>query len=176
MSQKEHDFGREFALLEDVARLLRKHGSETFEALAAMLDDPVRLRYVAAVLHAGASSAARVSAEPKRDRLRRVAAKLATGTTAEERTLFALAHELDTGVLEPSLRDVRRAAEVAALPAPHAKRRRDALGELIENLLKLPSADLERAVRSVRSALAPSERSLAGWDDLIERSRSETRE
>jgi hypothetical protein len=90
--------------------------------------------------------------------------------------LFALAEALDTGVLAPSLRDVRRAADVAGLPPTRAKNRRDALGELIESLLALRSPGFERAIDPVRSALESADRSLAGWNHVIERSRSETRD
>lgn len=169
-----NEFG-EFELLQDLAKLLRKHGPDAFEKLGQQLEKPEFIERLRLILLAG-TSAARQS--------RRLASHLPSpARSLHDYRLSLLDHEqlgaeksallvrlYDDSMakkLLPTMRELRTFAESLGLQIPKALVRPKAIVEIVEGLRHRP---LE-ALRSILSQLPPAktvaDRSLENWTRII---------
>ena len=173
------DETREIELLSDLANLLKKHGRETFESLAAMLAEPDFAHQLSDVLAAIAAAAppGRTGTQVRRkevpDRLGRVATRLAKIGGETEAALRPFVEAMQSGAALPAMKDIKGFAQRNNLPTPASKSRRDALASLVTSLINLPLQDLRELIPELEISLGASERSLEGWSRIIERSRAE---
>jgi hypothetical protein len=167
----------ELALLADLGKLLKKHGTEPFRNLAESLADPEfagRLSVVLAELSKAAPQRqAAQRSTSSRTIKERIDTLLRSADAAHAELLTPVAESLATGETLPRLRDVTDIALAAGVPASRAKSRGDAIVALMRALIAMPTEELEKVLPTLQ---APSrgQRSLEGWNRIIERSRAET--
>lgn len=168
----------ELALLGDLTRLLRKHGPETFKSLAASLADPEWPARLAAILSTVADAAPQQRANKRpttaRSTSEKVAAQLQHIDQKRLTLLRPVADNLVNGETLPRLKDVAEFASAAGFPAVRAKSRGDAVVALVRNMIAMPIDELERLVQGMSVSTSQDQRSLEGWNRIIERSRAET--
>ncbi len=169
---------RELALLGDLARLIQKYGPGTFKSLAASLADPEWSARLAAILDAVAEAAPQQRTTRGSTRSRstsdRVSAQLQHLDTERFTLLRPIAEKLVTGEFLPRLKDVAEFASIAGFPALRAKSRGDAIVALVRNMATMPLDELNKLVQEIGVSTGQDQRSLAGWNRIIERSRAET--
>lgn len=178
MSQESHD-DAQMALVVDLARLLKKHGSETFETLARNLRNPqlaLQLGEVLSTIAAAAPKTAHAKSGSSRgsaDRLDRLAQNLARTDTEAELAVRTLVESWLRGEPLPRLRDLKAFAERNGLAIPTSRSRRDAAADVLSDLLSMHQSDVGRFLQDLVVPARPDDRSLEGWSRIIERSRAE---
>jgi len=169
---------RDLALLSDLVRLLRKHGPEAFKSLAASLADPEWSGHTATILNvvAEATPQPRISNRPASNRstFERVNVQLQRLDAERLALLTPIAEKLAAGELLPRMKDIAEFASIAGFPPLRAKSRSDAIVALARNMAAMPAEQLERLVQELAASAGEDQRSLEGWNRIIERSRAET--
>ena len=169
---------RDLALLSDLIRLLRKHGPDAFKSLAASLADPGWSDRMAAILNAVAEATPQrqITNRPTRSRstLERVNAQLQRLDPERLTLLRPIAERLAAGELLPRMKDVAEFTSIAGFPALRTKSRSDAIVALVRNMATMPADQLERLAQELSASAGEDQRSLEGWNRIIERSRAET--
>jgi hypothetical protein len=169
---------REIALILDLARLLKKHGSATFKSLADSLADPAWSARLSEILSAVAATAPEQQpmgqSRKSRSTSERIAAQLNRADPSRSALLSPRADKLVSGEALPSLKDVAEFASIVGLPVPRTKSRGDAVVALVRAMIEMPINELEKVVREIDVSVGQDRRSLQGWNRIIERSRAET--
>jgi hypothetical protein len=169
---------RDLALLGDLIRLLRKHGPEAFKSLAASLGDAGWSDRMAAILTAVAEATPqrRITSRPTRSRstFERVNAQLQHLDPERLTLLRPIAERLVAGEWLPRMKDVAEFTAIAGFPALRTKSRSDAIVALVRNMAAMPADQLERLAQELGASVGEDQRSLEGWNRIIERSRAET--
>lgn len=168
----------ELALLADLGQLLKKHGPEPFRMLAESLADPEFATHLSAILSDLAAAAPQQPAGRKPSSSRttrdRIIAQLRNADTRHAALLAPIAEALAAGEALPRLKDVTEFALTTGLPVPRAKSRGDAILSVMRALVAMPTDELERILPGIRLPSRETQRSLEGWNRIIERSRAET--
>ena len=173
-----------FALLEDLARLVRKYGPEVFSDLSALLRDPRKMEDLTTILEAGASAGRRATmhrtgSHPQRRQsppvnLAHLISQI--GTTDPERAdlILKFYEDLSAKRILPTLREIRGFAQENRLKGTSAESREKAIGPLIRDLSGRTRDQIVAAIGLVRpDRSVEDDRSLARWADVIlDRSRS----
>jgi hypothetical protein len=166
----------EFALLTDIAKLLRKHGPEAFEELARRLSSPEFAGQLVTILSEGARVARQSTAGGGKSRLgkrtspsdlRMALVELAKTDPERSRLLLLLFDNLSAKIFLPKMQDLRAFALHAGLPPLKANARPKALVEVVEALVGLPFVELERLVARLEPVTASDDRSLESWTRII---------
>jgi hypothetical protein len=180
MTRRIEEFGpAEAALLSDLGSLLQQHGVSTFKSLAAILADAQLADALAAILEAlaaagtNAGPSASRPARKRPDRLSRAAAQLDEMDESSKLALGPIVESALSGDPTFSLRDLQAFADRARLRRPAARSRRDALADVVLGLLRLSVEERSRLLPDLQDSLGSRERSLEGWDRIIERSRAQ---
>lgn len=168
---------REMDLLLDLAKLLKKHGPETFESLARQLSSPAFLDRLGDFLLSSARAAREAKAR------RNGAAPNAAASPADFR--LALLHlqesapeksallvkfydELLGRAILPSMRELREFAFRASLPPLTEKSRPKAVIALLAALQGRPVEELRQVLANIEPVARPDDdRSLEGWTRII---------
>lgn len=160
-------------LLLDLAKLLRKHGPETFESLAESISSPETSRQLARLLRHGAKIAGSIPTTKRRHAefkpepgIPKALITLRNTDPERYQTLMNFHNDLIAKAVLPSLRDVKEFAKDSGLPEVRAKSREKAIAPLIGALVKLPSEQLTAKMRSLKQYGA-GDRSLEGWSKVI---------
>jgi ribonuclease D len=144
-------------LLSELARLAAKYKPKDWEELAAWLDDPQRRQTLQTLLHqlAAASGSShrpaprkkrKVSGVPKvRDELKKLRKKDADRADLLEDIWLKMRRR----ELLPTLATLRMFAEAMGAKGLRSTRRDQAVTELMELLIKMPSDSLEQRMREV---------------------------
>lgn len=167
-----------FALLEDLARLLRKHGPGAFSDLAALLRDPAKVDEITTILEASSLAGKRVGlhkADSARSRKKPAPATLLQMLSELKRTdpekaalLMSFNDDLLSKRVLPSLRDLRYFASDNQLKRVSADSRDKAIGPLIRELSKRTIEELRAIIGRLRTfESAGDDRSLQRWTDVI---------
>jgi hypothetical protein len=167
-----------FALLEDIARLVKKHGPKAFSDLSSILRDPGKIEEFITILEAGASAGRRAKiyksgAPPGRQRAASVGLGLpsshATTTDPEKADLLSGFYEdLLARRVMPTLRELREFASENHLRGAKAESREKAIGPLVRDLSLRPSDQIASILAGVRPAKSvKDDRSLERWADVI---------
>jgi hypothetical protein len=168
----------EVALLLDLARLLKKHGPETFTSLASSLADSGWSADMAVLLESVARSAPkqRAAGEPRRSRStsEKVSTQLERADESHLSLLRPIADKLLAGEALPRLKDVVEFAATTGISVSQARSRGDAIVTLVRAMVVMPMGELEGLVREIGISVSPGQRSLGGWNQIIERSRAAT--
>lgn len=100
------------------------------------------------------------------DRLVRVAERLNEMDEAVASVVRPIVESALSGAPTLPLGDVQSFAHRSSLRVPAARSRRDALADIVENLLRLSVEERARLIPDLEDSLAPGERSLEGWDRI----------
>jgi hypothetical protein len=167
-----------FALLEDLARLIKKHGPTAFTDLSALLRNPEKLDELIGILEAGASAGRRAKM-PKREKpspyasassgsLNLLLSKMRTIDPAKAEILSRFYDELTSKHVLPTLREIREFAHDNHLRGADVDSRSKAIGQLLRDLSERPSEQLNAILKRVHYAERPrDDRSLERWADII---------
>jgi hypothetical protein len=165
----------ELQLLEDLAKLLRKHGPDAFERLARQLERPEFVEHFRQAL----SAAARVARQsgvtgphsrssgpsPRNYRL----SLLNQGPAGDEKCalLVRLYDQLMAKALLPRMSDLRAFAHDAGLPSLQAAARPRVITEIFENLRGRLLEELRHLESQLPARERPDDRSLENWTQVI---------
>ncbi len=165
----------EFELLQDLAKLLRKHGPDLFEELARLLETPEFVERLRQILLVGAKVARQSGVTQTRPRSQQLSLhdyrlslldheQLGTEKSA---LLVRLYDGLMAKTLLPTMRELRSFAESSGLPTPKTSGRPKAIVEMIDELRKLSLDDLRPIISRLPPATGVSDRSLENWTRII---------
>lgn len=166
---------REYELLIDIAKLLRKHGPDAFDDLANKISTPEFSAQLATVLTAAASSGRSLKSEGKRGShgkgtRRDLTAQLAALAETEP-DKAAMLREFYDGLMAkyllPTLREVRAFASDNGLPVPTATARPQVAASLLLSLVPLPLTEVQAKLNTLPPKADADDRSLQRWNDLI---------
>jgi hypothetical protein len=163
---------REFELLADIAKLLKKYGAEVFEQLARILAAPETTARLASILSGVVKEARGLKnggAGPRTSGsgIRSLLIKLAEAEPSKSSLLLALYDDLKAKRILPTLRDFRAFAISNSLPLIQAAKRANAVECLMDALILLPQERVESLTKSLRAGAHQDDRSLAGWTRII---------
>lgn len=165
----------EFALLAELAKLVKKYGPGTFEALARDFSSPEFAARLTALLTTTARGAREAGIRPGPASERRHAPKdlrpslIELGTTEVEKSelLVTFYDGLRTKSLLPTMRDIRAFASDVGLLPPTASSREKAIAPLVRALLPLSLDELKKKLSGITMAPDVDDRSLEGWSKII---------
>lgn len=165
----------EFALLIEIAKLLRKYGPETFESLAENLSTPEFSERLVSVLSTVAKTGRTVrpkeseTAEERRSLRDFRSSLVAAGKTEPEKSelLVKFYDGLTAKTILPTLRDIQAFASDMGLPPLKATARDKAVIPLTKALLPLPLEELRARLAAVKPVSNQDDRSLEGWSNII---------
>ena len=166
---------RQLDLLVELARLVRRFGPDTFDALASMLSDDKLVEKFVDVLSksANAGRAAREKIKTQKgspketDSFRSQLTTIADSDGKKRSLLMAIYDRLQDKTLLPSLADLRRFAADATGSLPNKTSRRTLVISLVKSMLDLKATEIEEKLSAMESASSESDRSLAGWSSVI---------
>jgi hypothetical protein len=167
-----------FALLEDLARLLRKHGAAAFSDLAAFLRDPAKVDELTTILESSSSAGKKAKlhkADYAPSRRKTASATPLQFLSELKRTdpekavlLIKFNDDLSSKHILPSLRDLRYFASDNQLRKVTADSREKAIGPLIRELSRRTIEELSVIFgRLPTFDNAGDDRSLQRWTDVI---------
>jgi len=163
---------QKWALLADLAKLLRKYGSDTFDELSKALSDREFVERLSSLLatSSGAAKKSGLSRRPRKQQIPGTADKILSHlqqSAPEKYTLLKPLHDqAKAGTILATLSDVRHFARECGLRDLKAASRGNALVELMRLLQTLPVKDIETCL-SKAEHYASADRDLAGWSRLI---------
>lgn len=142
-------------MMADLARLAVRYSPEDWERLIECLEDRRRrgqasklLRELAATSQASRDrSAVRKRKPPHTPRLRETLARIRDNDPARADLFEEMWRKLRQRELLPTMTAVRTFAEATGLKGLESTRREQAVAELIEQLVEMPSDDLEQMMR-----------------------------
>lgn len=166
---------REFQLLGDIARLLRKYGAETFENLARRLSSPDFAGHLATLLSRSADTArASRNAGPHgaqqkhgQKTIHSTLASLAQTEPEKSELLLKFYDDLLAKAVLPSLRDIQAFVSDSGLPPVKASSRDKAVVPLVKSLLPQRFEELVSLLSRIKRVSASDDRSLEGWSNII---------
>jgi len=159
---------QEFELLVDIAKLLKKHGSEAFEKLAQTLSSPDSSQQLAAILSATAKAGRGIGgARPSERAIRPLLAGLARTEPERSALLLKLYDDLKAKRVLPTLRDCQAFAADNGLPLIEAATRNKAVDSLVEAAVSLPKDRVEALVTALQADTPHDDRGLEGWARII---------
>lgn len=168
----------ELALLLDLGKLLKRYGPEVFKSLAEALADPEWSSRLSIILGTVATTRSQQppvrKPRPKRALSDRVGAQLRNADAAHAALLEPIAERWITGESLPRLKDVAEFALTVGIPAPSTRSRGDAIVDVVRALAGMPTDELENVLPALELSAGRSQRSLEGWNRIIERSRAST--
>lgn len=165
----------ELELLVDIAKLLKKYGPETFEALAKTLSKPEFSEDLVTIL-AKAAKAGYANRSPKTDKargkqptrdFRSTLVAMADSEPEKSELLVSFYDRLKAKTVLPTLRDIQMFASEVGLSPLKVNNRQQAIVPLTKELANLPLEELRVKLSTVKSLSTQDERSLEGWSKII---------
>ncbi len=173
-----------FALLKDLALLVKKYGPTVFSDLAAFLKNPETVAEFVVILEAAETAgrkarAADSDATPPwekgaKGRVQRLLSDLAKDQAEKARILSVLYEALAAKRALPTARELGNFAVDNGLKAVTARSRDEAINSFLRDLAGRPIEDIRSILGHIQMAGTSDNRSLEGWTDIIlgkERSR-----
>ncbi len=163
---------QELNLLIDLAKLVKKYGVETFEALEKSISSPETTQRLSHILMQVSTTSRKIpkikgDTKSKQDHSIPKALMSLKGVDPEKYQIISYFHNnLLSKTVLPSLRDIKEFATDNGLPEVHAKSRQKAISPLISSLIKLPNDQIITKIQSLKN-YRTSDRSLEGWSNLI---------
>lgn len=167
---------KQFELLEEIAKLLKRYGKETFYELATILRDPNLSNQVADSLENIANrpfkkkrTQKRLSAAEERIKFRETLVDLGKSEPEKSKILLSLLDSLHNKTILPSLRGLNDFISDHGLPIPKAKSRGKVIISFVKNCKNLPLNDLQQLnfPDDQQQTRDNSDRSLEGWGKVI---------
>ena len=161
----------ELDLLVDLAKLLKKHGVEAFDALAKALsspDFPQRLiPILTATAKAGRASAENRSAKRRVPEFRAKLVEAARQDPERGKLLLELYDGLLSKRLLPTLRDIQLFLTDHGRPASKSHSRDKAIVDLLQYVGGLSLSQLKERFTEIKAVPVRDDRSLEGWSNII---------
>jgi hypothetical protein len=165
----------EFDLLQDLARLLRKHGPEAFGKLAQRLGDPQFAEQLQQILSFGVRAAQLKDEQKEGSENQGGSAKdfrlqlVELGRADPERSalLVRLYDDLMAKTVLPTMPELRSFAQSSGLPVPRTSARARAVVEFLQSLQQQPLDEVRQAATRLPAAGGPGDRSLESWTRVI---------
>lgn len=166
--------GREFELLGELAKLLKKYGADEFKRLAQQLSDQAFLEQLTGILSTVAKAAESVGKAGKTSGrggslsdLRASLESLREAEPDKSALLLELYDRLVAKRVLPTLADIRAFAVQAGLPPLAPASRPKAVVELLDALSPLPVDDVRSRLATIKPVGKEDDRSLAAWTRII---------
>jgi hypothetical protein len=162
-------------LLQDLAKLLRKHGPDAFEQLARRLENPEFINQLCIILSAGARAAREVGiAKRSTPHKTHSPQDYRHSLLDQERLgpeksalLVRLYDDLMAKTLLPTMQELRAFAVHSSLPPPTASVRHKAVVALLEALRERSLEELRQIVSHLPPPGGSNDRSLEHWAHII---------
>ena len=160
-------------LLNDIIKLLHKHGPESFLSLSKTISDVRFLGNLESILTeiADCDKVSRIvgkKQQTSRNNIRKRLQELIQEQPEKGQILVDFYNGLTDKKYLQNLREIREFADELNLPTVKATSRDRALGPLMRDLMNLPVGDLKVVFRQINEVDSEnSDRSLAGWSELI---------
>lgn len=165
----------EFELLQDLAKLLRKHGPDVFEGLARLFEKPEFVERLHQILLIGAKAARQNGVTQTRPRSSKLPLHDYRLSLLDHEQLgaekSALLVQLYDGLMAkklfPTMRELRTFAEGSGLSVPKASARPKAIVEIIDGLRQRSLEELRPIISRLPPPTGASDRSLENWARII---------
>lgn len=165
---------KEFALLSDLAKLIRKYGPDTFEDLAQALLDPNFTERFADILKTTASvgrttrrKVRKSSGNSRKLDFRSSLITLGLDETEKGALLMDLYDGLKAKDLLPTLRELQSFVSDNGLPSIKSTSREKALVPFVKAFIPMPIEEVREYLKRIPPSASSNNRSLAGWSNII---------
>jgi len=167
-----------FALLADLAQLIKKHGPTAFSDLASLLRDPAKVDDLTAILEAGSFAGRNAKTRKKKPvregrrtgpiSLLHLLSETRSTDPAKAELLTRFYEDLSLKRVLPSLRDLRKFASDNGLIGAAADSREKAIGPLVRDLRGRSVEQVREIIgRAIVTEGTKDDRSLERWTDII---------
>lgn len=156
---------KELDLLVDLAKLLKRHGPETFESLATTISSPEMTQELSSILTQVARTG-RKTGQKREITIPKSLTALESVEPEKYQLLINFYNDLTAKKVLLSLRDIQDFAANYGLAEIRAKSRHKAISPLFGSLIKLQNKQLIAIIQSVKRYSA-GDRSLEGWSNII---------
>ena len=160
---------KEYELIRDLNKLLKKYGPEAFEAVARIYCSQDFNEKIASILMANATIG-RTGVSSRKFSAKELA-KLKDTEPKKYEIITLFVEEFKAGRILPSLKDAKRFVAENNLPEIRAESRLKAISQLTGSLLKLPQEELEKIFNEL-SKQGKSDSSLSQWSEIISKGMS----
>lgn len=165
---------REFELLSDLARLIKKYGPETFEGLAHDLANPSFVEKFTEVLNKMAKVAHNTrrtakkqpSGNLQRQDFRLSLVSIGLNETEKGALLMNLYDGLRSKALLPTLKEMQNFALDNGLPSLRANSREKAIIPFVKAFIPMSVQNARECIMRIQP-IASHDRKLDGWSDII---------
>jgi hypothetical protein len=162
---------KEFDLLSDLAKLIKKYGPGPFEALSEQLRNPRFTGTLIDVLNTTAGTYRTLPRAKGRSRSRTPNSEFLTSLNRYDAERFALLVDLYDALknksILPTLREMKDFASDNGLPPIKAKSREKALVPFVRIFLKMPIEEVREYLRRIQPTRISGDRTLEGWSQVI---------
>jgi hypothetical protein len=165
---------KEFELLSDLAKLIKKYGPQTFEDLAQALVNPSFIERFAEVIKTTASVARSTRRKVRKSsgnsrKLDFRSSLFSLGMDGAEKgaLLMDLYDGLKAKTLLPTLREMQSFVSDNGLPAIKATSREKALVPFVKAFFPMPIEEVREYLKRIQPASNSEDRSLEGWSNII---------
>lgn len=166
-----------FALLRDLAYLVKKYGPTVFSDLAGFLRDPEAMTELVTILEAAEAAGRMVRATKPRvgpsgvrggkGNLQNLLSELKKDQPDKAQVLSGFYGALAAKRALPTLRELRSFALDNGLKGASATSRDKAIGPLLQDLVARPLEDIRSMLGRIRLEDTTGDRTLEGWTDVI---------
>ena len=165
-----------FALLKDLASLLKKHGPTAFTELADFLRNPAAVTELISILKTSGAAARRAGitrpsgkgeSQGTKGIVKRLLANINDKDPEKANPLSTFYDMLSTKRVLPTMRDLRDFADDNGLRPVTASSRDKAILPLLKDLATRSAEDIHGMLQQIRSVDTQGDRTLEGWTDVI---------
>ena len=166
---------KEYDLLIDIIKLIKKYGFETFEDLAKELSSPSIQEKLPEILSKTVKSVKKYPIKQPRSKkttdsprsFRAKLSKLKETEPEKGRILLNFYDDLLSKRCLPNVRDIENFISDAGLRPLTAKARQNAIIPFLKQLVLFEVTEIEKLLINVPPLVKDNDRSLAGWSDII---------
>jgi hypothetical protein len=162
---------KEFDLLSDLAKLIKKYGPATFEALRDQLASPRLANALIDVLSTTAQTYRTLPKTKGRSRSKPQKSAFLSSLNQSETEKYALLVDLYDGLknqsILPTLRELKDFAADNGLPPVRSKSREKALIPFVRTFIKMPVEEVREYLRRIQPIRSSGDRTLEGWSQVI---------
>ena len=165
-----------FALLRDIASLLKKHGPTAFTELADFLRNPVVVTDLISILETSEAAGRRAritrpsgkgKSQGTQGTVKRLLADINDKNPEKAKPLSTFYGMLSTKRVLPTLRDLRSFADDSGLRPVTASSRDKAISPLLRDLATRSVEEIQVMLQRIKPVDKQGDRTLEGWTDVI---------
>jgi hypothetical protein len=162
---------KEFDLLTDLAKLMKKYGPATFETLGEQISNPEFTKVLVDVLRTTANTYRALPRTKSRSRSKPPKGAFLSGLSRSDAEKYALLMDLYDGLKNqsvlPTLREMKDFAADNGLPPVKSTSREKALIPFVRTFLKMPVEEVREYLRRIHPTRSTGDRTLEGWSQII---------